>query len=140
MSEWKTDHRQHKDYGDSDRRISLDSQTADGETAHLITFGSGAQLRVLPDPAHSGRIRSAVVIGACSDIEALSRSSGFSWDMAATYLIGMLAERGITWERVTAEPSVEEWLAEWLEAGGSARQLLDDLAADGFEIVRRGAS
>lgn len=135
MTDWITDERPEntRRFGD----ITLVSQThkQDRNTAHLITFGDGCQIRVLPDGATSGQKRSRVLRRV---LEAAKALDGTSSDLVETYVIGGLAREGLTWEQVSniREVTIEEWLAEWLEAGGSASQLLEELADDGWKIVR----
>lgn len=119
--------------------ITRVSQThkQNGDTAHLLTFSDGRQIRVLPDGT-SGQGRSRKVKAAMGSAEALT---GKSVDVIATYVVGYLAETGLTWESVgnVREDTIEEWLTGWFNESEpiNSRILLDDLAIDGWEIRRR---
>ena len=135
MSGWKRDIRPEnvRTFGDFQIFSEVNS---DRETAHVIQFPDGREIRVLPDDAHNGRVRAVVVRGA---VEAVNDRNGpLEADTAVLVVLGALARAGLKWQELAGEVSIEEWLTEWLEAGGSADQLLHELDADGWEIVRKG--
>lgn len=119
------------------------SETRNQETCHVIVLSDGRELRVLPDE-RSGRKRSNLVRQAVSHLASvLSANTSISEE---TYLLGLLLQSGFTkWEWETEDESIEEWLTNWLvavpmlspdRAMAAADDLIDDLAADGWEIVR----
>lgn len=145
---WKPDPRTVRTFGP----YTMVSERDGDLTAHLVTFPDGRSVRVLPDDRTSGQKRSRVATDALRALGAASdESHGFPltalvdetdrllFDPVA-YLVGCLAMAGIDSELMSADLSVsiDEWLTEWLEAGGSAAQLLEDLATDGWQIVRKG--
>lgn len=120
------------------------------ETAHLVEWPDGRRLRVLPDGINSGQRRSRVVSEAlkrvCDQLggedhvsELAAEDPGGITDLALTFVVGAIARADLSWEYPPPdlEVSIEEWLAEWLEAGGSAEQLLHELGVDGWKIVRK---
>lgn len=140
MSEWRTDDRPENALRvGAISRVSQTHRTT-GDTAHLLTFSDGRQIRVLPDGT-SGQRRSRAVRAAMEDAEALG---GESVDLIETYMVGRLAQAGLTWEPVgnVREVTVEEWLGAWFDyrnfdaPGRLALELLEDLADDGWQIVR----
>lgn len=139
MTDWRTDDRPENTLQIGGiTRVSQTHRTT-GDTAHLLTFADGRQIRVLPDGT-SGQRRSRAVRAAMEDAEALR---GESADLVETYMVGRLAQSGLTWEALTnvREVTVEEWLAEWFDDGlredapSIARALVHDLAVDGWQIV-----
>lgn len=132
---WKPDPREDhiRRFGEITLVSEVHSKTND--TAHLVTFADGSQIRVLPDGS-SGQRRARAVRDTLHAAAALSPDNG---DVVETYVIGRLHLRGLTWEQVgdLGEVTIEEWLVEWLEAGGSAAQLLEDLDVDGWQITRK---
>lgn len=132
---WKRDSRPENVRTFGDFKV-FSEVNSDRETAHVVRFPDGRELRVLPDPNHNGRVRAAVVRGA---VEAVNDRNGpLEADTAVLVVLGALARAGLKWQELAGEVSIEEWLAEWLEAGGSADQLLHELDVDGWEIVRKG--
>lgn len=116
------------------------------QTAHLITFGDGAQLRLLPG-SESGRKRATVARDALERTEPLRKAlSGDSAALVKTYVVGELSLAGLEWEWVNdlREVTFDEWLDEWFELFGAEdvafarKSLLGDMADDGWVVVRKG--
>lgn len=117
---------------------------SDRETAHVVQFPDGREIRVLPDPNHNGRVRAAVVRGA---VEAVNDRNGpLEADTAVLVVLGALARAGLKWQELAGEVSIEEWLESWFAndlpdrgpADFMAECLLGALQDDGLEIVRKG--
>lgn len=137
MTDWYTDDRHSKTYGD----ITVVSQQKDGETAHLVTFPSGNQVRVLPD-GRSGQMRSRAVRHVLEKVE---RLRGVPGDLREDFVVGGFARALLVWEELLVPDStvtVDEWLDSWFELFGvedvayARKSLLGDLAEDGWEIRR----
>ncbi len=146
--------------GNQQRNIGpyvLVSERDGDQTAHLVTFPDGRQIRVLPDGSTSGQKRSRVTKLALESLVRLVAHSESLPDGETLlppgydpmlYLVGSLAYAGLSWEQVTDEPTVEDWLAVWLpmmdfETGQfgddgmlAAKLLVDDLGRSGWEIVK----
>jgi hypothetical protein len=133
---WKRDERLENVRTFGDFKI-FSEVNSDRETAHVIHFPDGREIRVLPDDAHNGRVRAVIVRGAVETIRPLYGRLGDA--ELRLVLIGALTEAGVKWQELAGEVSIEEWLAEWLEAGGSAENLLEELDADGWKIIREGS-
>ncbi len=138
---WKPDERQRKTFGPFSM-VSLQPKGG-GQSAHLVEFGDGRQIRVLPDSAHSGAMRSRVLqdaletlAGLIGDIGDVRGDGGFD---PVVYVRGVLAGADLEWEEISTEVTIEEWLAANWENIGTWRNLVHDLSADGWEIVRKGA-
>lgn len=116
----------------------------DEGTAHVVRFGDGSELRVLPDE-RSGRKRSNLVRQAVSHLASVVEAN--TSISPQTYLYGLLLESGFTkWEWEVGEPTIEEWLADWFRRTfeddmprDAAELLVDELEADGWEIRKEGA-
>lgn len=138
MTDWYTDDRHSKTYGD----LTLVSQQhkKTGDTAHLVTFPSGNQVRVLPDGS-SGQRRSRLVRGVLENVERLRDVSG---DLRTDVILGGLARHGLEWELIRPDLDVtaDEWVAAWFESEGAkdgaeiARRFMEALRVDGWEIRR----
>lgn len=128
---WKTDSRSLRTFGP----YIVYSERDGGDTAHLVAFPDGRKVRVLPDGRNSGQRRSRVTSDA---LAALQQPPHIAADAALYFFVGLIVVAGLSYELVLPEVTIEEWLVEWLEAGGSATQLLMDLGADGWAIVRKG--
>lgn len=137
MSDWRADTLEKMARHFGEITVVSEQHKRTHDTAHLVTFPGGLQLRVLPDGSHGAR-RARVVREAC---EALTRLSGPAVDLRR-YLIGRLAEAGLDWEIPgddQPQPTIEEWLEEEMPAGwASVSHFLRDLDEAGFEIVRKG--
>jgi hypothetical protein len=135
---WRPDERTRKPFGNFS--MVSESPKGGGQSAHFIAFPDGRGVRVLPDDHHSGRARSALLLAVVPVLEALGASSAISETGAdpLTYLSGYLAGHGLKWEVELGEVTIEEWLTAWFDPIGPevARQLLEDLAADGWKIER----
>lgn len=138
MSDWRTDDRPENTLQiGAVSRVSQTHRTT-GDTAHLLTFSDGRQIRVLPDGT-SGQRRSRAVRAAMETAMALR---GELSALTETYVVGYLAQAGLTWEDVgnVREVTIEEWLSRWfgdLDPDLTmAPRLLRDLADDGWQIVR----
>jgi hypothetical protein len=120
------------------------------ETAHLVAFPDGRQVRVLPDGQNSGQRRSRVTSEAlaaiCEQVGGEDHASELARDGInpimdpVVYLLGCFAVAGLTWELVLPELMIGEWLDEWWERREVDRRpgwLLEDLDADGWKIVRK---
>lgn len=133
---WRTDERPENTRRIGDITLVSEQHKRTGDTAHLVTFADGHQIRVLPDGS-SGQKRSRLVR---TVLEAAKALRGTSADLMETYVVGGLARAGLTWQEVGDQrQTIEDWLAEWFEnrsrfAGPGT--LLADLADDGWEIVR----
>lgn len=142
------DERHRKRFGDYEM---VPERTPKG-TAHLVTLKDGKTIRVKPDAQTSGQKRSRVVSEALKGLQNLSwmddDDSVFDPEL---YLVGALARAGLDWEYARdddlTDVSIEEWLDHWFELNPPAapdvngrRDLLTDLANDGWEIVRKDES
>lgn len=145
MTQWKRDTRLENVRTFGDFHI-YSEVNPDRETAHVVQFPDGREIRVLPDERSTGRSRATALregVEALADrSDVLGGAEGLLVDSydARVWFTGWLAMRGLVWEGVTVDlrdVSIEEWLAEWLEAGGSAEQLLHDLDVDGWTPPQR---
>ena len=153
---WVVDGNQQRNIGP----YSLVSERDGDQTAHLVTFPDNRQLRVLPDGASSGQKRSRVTKVALEALVALvAHSESLPEGVTVLppgydpmlYLVGSLAYAGLSWEQVTDEPTVEDWLADWFwssrersyfgfdddgDVNAAAELLVSDLGRAGWEIVK----
>lgn len=131
---WKRDTRPENVRTIGDFKI-FSEVNSDRETAHVIQFPDGAELRVLPS-GQSGRMRSITVRSICEGLA--EGSDRLRANEALLVAIGGLSRVGLDYQELAGAVSIEEWLDEWLEAGGSAENLLHELDVDGWEIRRKG--
>ena len=143
---WVTDENQQRSFGP----YSLVSERDGNQTAHLVTFGDGRQIRVLPDDASSGQKRSRVVKVALTVMAALTDRSMSPGVLVAgydpmMYLVGSLAYAGLSWEQVTDDPTVKDFLIDWLSLmdgwyadnpESAAKSFVKDLSRSGWQIVK----
>lgn len=137
MTQWRRDTRPENVRAFGDFKIYSETRGGSGvtETAHVIQFPDGAELRVLPS-GQSGRMRSITVRSICEGLA--EGSDRLKANEALLVAIGGLSRVGLDYQELAGDVSIEEWLDEWLEAGGSAENLLHELEVDGWEIVRKG--
>ena len=139
MTDWKPDLRHQKTIG----TFTLTPERRGSETAHHVGSEDGRGLRVLPSDHVSGLKRSQVAL------EALMALQDLMWLDCQhdehdhpeadpyVYLVGAFTLAGLEWESVGSSPSIEEWLAEGMEAGWAGPgAFLADLRRAGFEIRR----
>jgi hypothetical protein len=143
---WKPDPRTELRFGP----YVLTSERDGQETAHLVAFPDGREVRVLPDGRNSGQRRSRVTSEALTTLHELWQGQHFSDDAPAidpvAYLVGCFAVAGLTWELVLPEVTIGEWLDGWfnwpgdrlsLDTRDMSRALLYDLDTAGWQIVRK---
>jgi hypothetical protein len=131
---WKSDDRYRKVWGDVSWTPQTNSRYG---TAHLIELGP-KKIRVLPDEAHSGQMRSRVSQEAAEQAGLLI---GVSEAVMETYVIGCLAKHDLEWEWDVEAPSFDEWLEAWHWTWGEdpAKTLIKDMAAAGWTVSRVGS-
>ena len=103
----------------------IESERDGDQTAHLITFPDGRQIRVLPDGDHSGQYRIRVVKAALVvllDVAARSESLPAEYD-PMVYLYGALCSHNLEWEQVWNRQTIEDWLETYfvISARGDAQ-------------------
>ncbi len=134
---WTVDNQLRRTFGE----YYMVSERDGSETAHLVTFPDGRQLRVLPDEYSSGQRRAQVVRGALELLAALGESqtplpAGYD---PRSYLVGCLTLAGLTWETVSDSQTIEEWLYDWFAndypSDIAGDMLLKGLERDGWTIV-----
>lgn len=141
---WKRDARPENVRSIGDFKIFSETRIDGGvkETAHVVRFPDGREIRVLPDPAHNGRVRAVVVRGA---LEALNDRNGpLDASTALLVVIGALSRAGLKYQELAGEVSIEEWLLDWLidhteghaDVEAMRDRLLQALDADGWTITR----
>jgi len=140
---WKPDPR-------TERRIGpyvVVSERDGSETAHRVSFPDDRGLRVLPDGRASGQRRSRTITEALTEAYSMAPVKRADLDEVyefdpVLYLVGALAAAGMAWESTGARDiTIAEWLTEWFEHGAqrfTAAELLKDLDADGWQVVRKG--
>lgn len=142
MTQWKRDTRPEnvRTFGDFKVYSEVNS---DRETAHVVRFPDGRELRVLPDE-RGGKKRSGLVRAAVEHLaSAVEANTAISYE---TYLYGLLLKSGFnSWEwTADGEVSIEEWLESWFAndlpgrgpADFMAECLLGAIQDDGWAIVR----
>lgn len=154
---WRRDERPENVRTFGDFKVFSETRKDGGvnETAHVVQFPDGREIRVKPDPEIGGRSRAAVVreavAGLANTYKLLGGAEGVlrqDYD-PALYLYGVLAHNGLEWENAL-EVSIEEWLANYIEEvwtlsddppteyTDEARHFLKALEADGWTIERKG--
>lgn len=111
------------------------------EGAHQVEFPDGRAVRVVPDGQTTGKRRSTTILAACRAIAEVAYPVKLD---PYSYLIGVLTDNKLAWEAVDLTAmSIEEWLSEWLggylgveRSAVLADALIEDLAADGWQIVQ----
>jgi hypothetical protein len=124
------------------------------ETAYLVTFPDDRAVRVLPGAA-SAQKRARVTTTALASIVEQVGGRDQAAELAAdgippimdpvTYLIGALTLHHMTWELVSSDDPLQEWLAKWfvdvdLSNPELPKYLVDDLDHAGWVVVAKEAS
>jgi len=150
MTQWTAEKRTelHKTFG----TWTMCSERDGSETAYLLTHEDGRSLRVLPDSHNSVQRRSRVIVEALKGVGRIESVWSFEDDELGDagpipdqmpYLVGCFTIAGLTWEMVSTDDPLHEWLAKWfvdvdLSNPELPKYLVDDLDHAGWVVVVKG--
>ncbi len=115
------------------------SRKGQSEGGHDVVFPDGTAIRVLPDGT-TGQRRSRTISWALTKAKYLLDGSPATWDEWVAFVVGHLAVRGLTWEILQPERSLEDVVEEAMAAAKDAAQAIARLDQSGWQIIRKGAS